>query len=598
MLHLSPRQSTWVVVHTRTDCNLPPGSIIMDLREYEQNKFAIAHILRSALTSVPEPTTDLHERLQPIFARLAEDRFNLVVVGRFNRGKTSLMNAILGTDRLPTGIIPLTSVITSVGYGSTECVVLRYHNSMLEKEITIDELPQHVTQLGNPGNVQRVATAEIRLPSEILRRGFYFVDTPGLGSAIVENTLTTEAFLPEADAFVLVTSYDSPLSEEELSFFKMASSSGRRVFVVVNKHDTVSPDQRQTVLSFVRQQLNDCHDSSAPPVFSVSSTDGLEAKLSRDEKRLRTSGLPAFESELVGFLLREKSKEFLQRMCDRAGEFLRELPRSKEIAAFMLQVDVLAKQLETNDRTNLVTPLPATTNEFADLHQLKTCEICAKIGERLWDFLCKYQYEISADSIEQQRLADRGGLCPFHTWQLQSVASPYGMCAGYPALFDRLATRLRDLASTTPPAELCSQIQRLIPSEAECTLCIARNKAENEAIETAARLLEGADDDAMKRLSAICLPHFAALVSALHDDRVIRTLLQRHAAVLQRFSEDMSRYVIKYDGRRRYLASKEEASVAERGLLLIAGRRQVNFVPRPVPTAPAKDANSTHQRNN
>jgi hypothetical protein len=55
--------------------------------------------------------------------------------------------------------------------------------------------------------------AEIQLPAEILRRGFYFVDTPGLGSVIVENTLTTETFLPEADAFVLVTSYESPLSE-------------------------------------------------------------------------------------------------------------------------------------------------------------------------------------------------------------------------------------------------------------------------------------------------------------------------------------------------------------------------------------------------
>jgi len=37
----------------------------------------------------------------------AEDRFNLVVVGRLSRGKTSLMNAIMGTDRLPTGMVPL-----------------------------------------------------------------------------------------------------------------------------------------------------------------------------------------------------------------------------------------------------------------------------------------------------------------------------------------------------------------------------------------------------------------------------------------------------------------------------------------------------------
>ncbi len=178
----------------------------MDLREYEQSKFAIAEILRSASACVPEREDGLRVRLQNLFARLAEDRFNLVVLGRFNRGKTSLMNAILRTDRLPTGIVPLTSVITTVGYGSKERVVLKYDSRILDHEIPIEALPQHITQQGNPGNVQRIKTAEVQLPAEILRRGFYFVDTPGLGSVIVENTFTTEAFLPEADALILVTS--------------------------------------------------------------------------------------------------------------------------------------------------------------------------------------------------------------------------------------------------------------------------------------------------------------------------------------------------------------------------------------------------------
>jgi ribosome biogenesis GTPase A len=177
----------------------------MDLREYEQSKFAIAEILRSASACVPEREDGLRVRLQNLFARLAEERSNLVVLGRFNRGKTSLMNAILRTDRLPTGIVPLTSVITTVGYGSKERVVLKYDSRILDHEIPIEALPQHITQQGNAGNVQRIKTAEVQLPAEILRRGFYFVDTPGLGSVIEENTFTTEAFLPEADALILVT---------------------------------------------------------------------------------------------------------------------------------------------------------------------------------------------------------------------------------------------------------------------------------------------------------------------------------------------------------------------------------------------------------
>ena len=198
----------------------------MDLREYEQHKFAIAEVLRQASRASPNDAA-WREQTMGLFSRLAEDRFNLVVVGRFSRGKTSLMNALIGTDRLPMGIVPLTSVITTVAYGSSERVILRYDRRFLDQEIPLEALPQYVTQQGNPGNVKGVKEAEVQLPVEFLRRGFYFVDTPGLGSAIAENTRTTESFLPEADAFLLVTSYESPLSDEEMRFFRAVLSSLR-----------------------------------------------------------------------------------------------------------------------------------------------------------------------------------------------------------------------------------------------------------------------------------------------------------------------------------------------------------------------------------
>ena len=91
----------------------------MDLKDYERAKFALADLLRAL------PWTSARaEPLRAMFARLAEDRFNLVVVGRFSRGKSSLMNALLGQAWLPTGILPLTSVVTAVSYGSVPGVTL------------------------------------------------------------------------------------------------------------------------------------------------------------------------------------------------------------------------------------------------------------------------------------------------------------------------------------------------------------------------------------------------------------------------------------------------------------------------------------------
>ena len=129
-------------------------------------------------------------RVTPLFTRHAEDRFNLALIGGFSRGKSSLVNAILGVDRLPTGIVPLTSVITSVSCGTVDRAVLRYKSSILDQDISLTDLREYITQTGNPGNSNGIREAEIQLPAEFLRRGFHFVDTPGLGSAIRENTLS------------------------------------------------------------------------------------------------------------------------------------------------------------------------------------------------------------------------------------------------------------------------------------------------------------------------------------------------------------------------------------------------------------------------
>jgi GTP-binding protein EngB required for normal cell division len=550
----------------------------MDLREYERSKFAIAEILRSASACVTEQADDVRASLQGLFARLAEDRFNLVVVGRFNRGKTSLMNAILATDRLPTGIIPLTSVITSVAYGSKERILLKYQNRILDSEVSIEALSKHITQEGNPGNIRKIKTAEIQLPAEILRRGFYFIDTPGLGSAILENTLTTEAFLPEADAFILVTSYESPLSEEELRFFKASVASGKRIFVAVNKQDTVSPEQRAAALSFMRRHLEVPFGQGSPAIFSISSTDGLKGKMSGDHALLEASGIVAFERQLLDFLLTEKSNEFLLGLCARARQFLLGLPQAVDTQELVARIDAFEERLDRPDRRVATEAVSMPAAAFPDLQLLPPCEICARVTDEVWNFLCKYQYEIIISNDEQRRLAERGGLCPFHTWQLEATSSPYGICAGHAPLLDRFATKLRHMAATLQRQKVVEQLENMLPDEHACVICSTRDNAEQEAINATANRLERDPKRAINDLSAICFPHFVLLLAAVRDAEVARMMLERQATVLERHADDMKRFAIKHDGLRRHLTSQEEATAAERGLLLIAGRRQVNFV--------------------
>ena len=552
----------------------------MDLKDYERVKFELAEVLRLVEPIVKDQAREAQDRLRELFVRLAEDRFNLVVVGRFSRGKTSLMNAILGIDRLPTGIVPLTSVVTTVAYGSKEQVIINYHDNRIPSEIPIDALPQFITQRHNPGNIRQVRVAEVKLPAEFLRRGFYFVDTPGLGSAIPENTRTTEEFLPEADAFVLVTSYESPLSEEELRIVRAASSSGRRVFVVLNKHDIVSCDERRDVAGYLNKQLIEVLGNSAPQVFSVSAREGIEARRSRDPQRLAASGIEELETELVRFLLEYKSAEFLLRMCDRVADLLHQLSHKVDVKRSIERIHSLSKRVvvDTPGTTTRSEALMASSIVSGSVPQIAPCEICEQIVNASFEFLCRFQYDLSVDPEVQQDHARRGGLCPLHSWQYGSLASTQGICTGYPALLERLSALFRGTAvSGRPSGSLSATILALLPTEDSCVMCQVRANTEAKAVSSIVDRLKREREGTLNSLSAICLPHFRVLVAAVDDDAVIEGLLARQATILDRIAEDMRRYATKHDAIRRGLATEEETKAAYRALRVLAGLRNVHM---------------------
>ena len=545
----------------------------MDLTEYERAKFELAAILRDAAVVLRREMPDLRDPFIDLFARLAEDRFNLVVVGRFSRGKTSLMNAMLDTDRLPTGIVPLTSVITTVSYGSRERAFIEHEGWALDQEISLNALPDFVTQKGNPGNRRGVVVARVELPAELLRRGFHFVDTPGLGSSIVENTRTTERFLPEADAFMLVTSYDSPLSEEELRVLQGVATSASRLFLVINKHDLVSPEERNQVLGHVREQARRVFGEPLPRVFSVSARDAMEATALQDHERFLASGIGELREELARFLLSEKQAEFLLRMCERVADELREVAHpGGEAERLRSLYQEIARQ-----RPNAV-PLVAVSDLGTTevMPQFVSCEICAQLERGIYKYLCGYQYDIIVRRDLQAAFTASGGLCPFHTWQYEALATPRGTCIGFSGLLEQLAVRLRE-AAVAAPADACpAEIDKLRPTAQSCDLCRVRADLERTAVTTLAQSFVAADTQAKAGFTGLCLDHLRLVLAAIGPGEEAKTLLMGEATLMERVSEDMRRYALKHDGVRRDLASEEELSAAKRALILLAGHRNVN----------------------
>jgi len=549
----------------------------MDLKSYEQVKFDMAEIIRSAELVASGDEKDPNKKWQAqqlwreLLTRLAEDRFTVVVAGRFNRGKSSLMNAVLGMDRLPTGVIPLTSVITYVRYGTSERVLLDYYGSGLRAEAKLADLPELVTEKGNPGNVKRIRAAEIQLPAEILRRGFFFVDTPGLGSAIFENSQTTERFIPEIDVLILVTSYESALTEDEIRFLRQASATVRAVFVVINKHDTASPEAREEVLDYVKNTVRNVLDGRIAKPFSVSARDGLAAKQANDPQALQASGIFALEEELVSFLTAERSRLFLSAMFDRVSSAFTALPEA-EAERLGAALKNLRDQSETEPQTsttNVVIAHPLRTR--IDARGVTPCEVCRGVLHQTFEFFRQYQYDLAVRPETQEEHARRGGFCPLHTWHYEQIASPRGICTAYPRLLNRMAETLRAMAAN---GSVKPDGNRLMSHP--CPACRVRWDAEDKLVRSIAHKLQQnpASSDAL----SLCVPHLELLLGQIHDESIRPRLLLREAAVMERTAEDMQRYAIKHDALRRHLVSQEENDAPLLGLQLLTGHRSVNAV--------------------
>lgn len=240
------------------------------------------------------------EQSRALAGRLRSDVFNLAVVGQYKRGKTTLINALLGRELLPSAIVPLTAVVTIIQHGPAESVTIHFQDGRQE-QVSAAALADYVTERGNPANQRAVAAAEVFIPCDLLATGLRLIDTPGVGSVHAHNTQTAYAFIPHIDAAVFMLAADPPVGKEELGFLRDLVREVSTVFFVQNKVDQVPAADRQESLEFSRRQIALALDGDAPEVYALSAKEGLAGKLTHDPGLLQRSGLPAFEMALVGF---------------------------------------------------------------------------------------------------------------------------------------------------------------------------------------------------------------------------------------------------------------------------------------------------------
>ncbi len=549
------------------------------------------------------------QQAQDLLVKLAEDRFNLAVVGQFKRGKSTLINAIIGRDLLPTGLLPLTSAITTLYYGPHERVQLVRKGWRLKQEISPDELPDYVTEGGNPGNERGLVEAQIELPVPFLRRGLYFIDTPGIGSARQENTATTYAFLPEADAVIFVTSVEAPLSEAEGRFLWDIRQQARKLFVVVNKIDLLAQNERDRVLDYIRAGVARTLGVPDVQIYPVSARRGLEAKLNANGDGSRHDGVEELEAALGVFLAQEKSRVFLISVMNRAlallvdgtSESLSSSQSEPEIAAdssrsrgpLQADLEALRSALESADESlpaegepesdalTDLTPLEQAMDEQETLKSgdepafvmTATCPICAAQTQAVLDFFVKWQYAIAKEDIARRAHSEVRGFCRVHTWQFEQIAAPIGISEGYAPLVETVMTELRELTGRSSREDVVG-VDTLLPTPETCPACRVLREAGMAQMARFIQFVATPEGQANYRRSlGLCFPHLRAALQASPTQEVSDFLLTEEANRLEEISEDMHGFVLKRGARRRGLLNDDENNAWRRALLQLAGER-------------------------
>ena len=193
-----------------------------------------------------------------------DDLFLIVICGEFNAGKSTLINALVGTELLQSGVLPTTfkiCVLRSLGdaAGSKDAAggVWRRADNMLLDDVD-----------------------EIEVPLKWMKH-IAIVDTPGTNAIIAKHEQLTQKIIPRADLVLFVTSAERPMTESESSVLERISQWGKKVVMIVNKMD-ILPDakEQQQVLDYVAQHSAKLLGTTkVVPVFGVSGRLALTAKL-------------------------------------------------------------------------------------------------------------------------------------------------------------------------------------------------------------------------------------------------------------------------------------------------------------------------------
>ncbi|MFW5920954.1 MAG: dynamin family protein [Polyangiales bacterium] len=273
------------------------------MTEFRESKRQALSLLRQVaqVADGAGAETLAHKLRDDRIPRLESERFHLVVLGEFNHGKTTFVNALLGSDVLPVGVTPTTAVIHHLEHGDEPSATAVGIDGS-RASVPMERLQRYVVD--GEASAEGVRHIEVRHPAALLEGGVVLVDTPGVNDLNEARAEITYGYVPQSDAVLFLLDAGQILKESERAFVagKLLSQSRDKVLFVVNKLDLLDEREREEALAYTKATLGNLIGS--PRIYGVSAKEAVQGR--RD-----ASGIDAFVSDLRAFLQDERGRVLL-----------------------------------------------------------------------------------------------------------------------------------------------------------------------------------------------------------------------------------------------------------------------------------------------
>jgi GTPase SAR1 family protein len=246
---------------------LASASLATSLVEIDKRLSALAEVERA-------------KRIRSLRESLCTPEFRVVVFGEFSRGKSTLINAVIGRVVMPAQLIPTTGHVTRIMFGSKDEV--RVHHADGELEICALKNISEFSSLNIHGVArENVDSIEVAVNSPMLESGMIFIDTPGVNDRDAQ-TRRAKAAIAEADLVIFLLDARQILSsaERELAVEWLAKDLRKPLVPVVNFMNFVEAGDREELIQIVERWSKEHLDSAlSRPWFAVDARGALKHAL-------------------------------------------------------------------------------------------------------------------------------------------------------------------------------------------------------------------------------------------------------------------------------------------------------------------------------